>query len=280
MNLFDYILAKKLGGGGGGGDVPMITRAEWNVLTTAQKQAYNYVAIQDISTGFNRGGLYYGEDYVPIGECLPYSNSAYVICEAFAQEYTDGSLSWGNGRNPVVMSNSSARFDAQEGAVYIKTKTDGTIASVDLEASSTPYTAYMVAKTVNCSSFNRVLSVFQSHSAGGGVMFFGNPIVLSSWADTPVSTGINPNSGYFVCALMWKSSYNNGGKVNGGTWGTRPDAYISGQYVTIARTDTTNQLNQEDTDIYVKYFAVVKEAETTTVIEDNVDYLMARYGIS
>ena len=274
-----YLMGKAAGGGGGTG-IPMITRAEWNQLTTAQKQAYNYVAIQDQSTGLNRGALYYGGDFAPTGVYLPYSNSANVICEAFAQDYTNGATHWGNGLEPVHLSNTSASFDSTEGAVYIKTKTDDTIASVDLGDSHKPYTAYMVAKTVNCASYNRILSVFNFHNSGGGLMFYGNPIVLSSWADTAASTSVNPNSDYFVCALMWESASNNGGQVNGGTWLTRPAATHSGQYVTIARTDTEVLTNEEPTDIYVKYFAVVTEAETQTVIGNNIAYLMTQYEIS
>ena len=61
MNLFDYIYAKKIGGGGGG--VPLLTRAAWDALSTEQKQSYGLVAVQDLNSGFDRGYLYYGEDY-------------------------------------------------------------------------------------------------------------------------------------------------------------------------------------------------------------------------
>ena len=47
----------------GGGGVPVLTRAEWNALTTEQKQSYGYVGIQDSATEFKRGELVYGADY-------------------------------------------------------------------------------------------------------------------------------------------------------------------------------------------------------------------------
>ena len=53
-------------GGGGGGDVPLLTRAQWDALSTAQKQAYGLLAIQDANSGFNRGKLVYGADYLRI----------------------------------------------------------------------------------------------------------------------------------------------------------------------------------------------------------------------
>ena len=48
----------------GGGGIPLLSRADWTALTTAQKRAYGLVAIQDTSTGFKRGDLVNGVDYV------------------------------------------------------------------------------------------------------------------------------------------------------------------------------------------------------------------------
>ena len=58
-------------GGGGGTGIPMLTRAEWNQLTAAEKKAYEYVAVQDTSTGYDRGELYFGEDYLPDTPLIP-----------------------------------------------------------------------------------------------------------------------------------------------------------------------------------------------------------------
>jgi hypothetical protein len=46
-----------------GGGVPLLTSAEWNALTTAQKQSYGLVAIQNASSGYKRGTLVNGADY-------------------------------------------------------------------------------------------------------------------------------------------------------------------------------------------------------------------------
>lgn len=54
------------GSGGGGGGVPLLTRAQWNALSTAQKQAYGLLAIQDANSGYDRGELVYGADYLPV----------------------------------------------------------------------------------------------------------------------------------------------------------------------------------------------------------------------
>lgn len=49
---------------GGSGGVDLLTETEWNALTTAQKQAYGLVAIQQASSGYERGILVNGADYV------------------------------------------------------------------------------------------------------------------------------------------------------------------------------------------------------------------------
>lgn len=51
--------------GGGGGGLPLLSRAEWDALTTAQKQSYGLVAIQDANVGYLRGDLVDGASYVP-----------------------------------------------------------------------------------------------------------------------------------------------------------------------------------------------------------------------
>lgn len=66
------------------GGVALLTRAEWNALTTAQKQAYGLVAIEDTTTGFDRGELVYGGDYIESAELLQSGtakNNANISCE-------------------------------------------------------------------------------------------------------------------------------------------------------------------------------------------------------
>lgn len=48
----------------GGGGIPLLTRAQWTALTTVQKKAYDLVVIQDTSSGFDRGELVNGADYI------------------------------------------------------------------------------------------------------------------------------------------------------------------------------------------------------------------------
>ena len=48
----------------------IITRSDWDALTTAQKQAKGLVAIQDANTGYKRGEFVNGADYKPIPEII------------------------------------------------------------------------------------------------------------------------------------------------------------------------------------------------------------------
>lgn len=54
--------------------VELITRADWEALTTAQKQAKGLVAIQDLSSGYARGELINGADYPPM-PCIVYAGT-------------------------------------------------------------------------------------------------------------------------------------------------------------------------------------------------------------
>ena len=63
--MFDPVSYLMGAAGGGSSDVPLLTRAQWDALSTAQKQAYGLVAIQNANSGFDRGELIYGADYTP-----------------------------------------------------------------------------------------------------------------------------------------------------------------------------------------------------------------------
>lgn len=59
----DFPTAIRTISGGGGNTIPLLTSLEWNALSTAEKQAYGLVAIQDTDSGYERGILVNGEDY-------------------------------------------------------------------------------------------------------------------------------------------------------------------------------------------------------------------------
>lgn len=59
-----HVIVGSGSGGGGEGGVPTITISDWNALSTSEKQSYGYVGIIRNNTGFKRGDLIYGADYV------------------------------------------------------------------------------------------------------------------------------------------------------------------------------------------------------------------------
>lgn len=264
----------------GGGDVILLTRAAWEALTTAQKQAYGLVAIQDAATGFYRGKLVNGADY--IDTCLPYSEYQYVICEAYPNNYNSAALSWGDGSNPIQFSASGSAQNA-DGSVAIKTYTHGTLAYVDLGAADTPFTAYLVAKLgqANTGTYTRELSVMKLRSASQGLLLYGNSsIIVSSWAsDTNTDKSA---SSYFVAALQFASIGNAFGCAISAA--SDPINFISkapsgcGRYITIGRSDIDpDQNNAVPSDMDVLYLGVTTAVETQNIVAQNMQYLAQQF---
>lgn len=84
---------------GGGGDLPTISRADWNLLTTEQKQAYDLVGIIDTDSGYVRGEIVYGQDYIDYSRYLPSSNPTSIKCVAAIENFLNGSTTWGGWVN-------------------------------------------------------------------------------------------------------------------------------------------------------------------------------------
>jgi len=276
VDVSNYAEAVVAVSGGGGGGVELMLESAWDALTTAQKQAKGLVAIQYHSTGFNRGVLVNGVDYIPIGEYIPYSDRQNVICESRLDNFIQGNTEWGYGTNPINFSDLYPRIDS-DGSVLIQTKTLGTLSYVDLGSSGTPFTAYFVAKikTAN-SNYTRLLSAFNSRSSGQGIMLFGATVSVSSWA-SDTSTGINGNN-YFVGVIQFTSSGNAKGSVINSVSATpsfiTKNPSTAGQYITIGRTDIASYTtNAEPTDMNVLYLGVVNEAESESVITQNMQNL-------
>lgn len=253
--------------------VPIMSRSDWDNLTEAQKQSYGYVAIQDASTGYLRGELVYGADYVEIGKYIPYSPQNSVICEAYVDNFIADALSWGVGDNPITF-NSAPVKDTSENAIDIKVASQGKLAYCDLGANNTVFTAYAVLKLVNPSQYSRIISAMANRSVGYGILLYGNPLTVSSWgSDTPTSQASNV---YFACALQYSgSNIGKGGILNSIISKT---VNASGRYVTLGRTDTDpSTTNAEPCDIMVRYCAVTNSADSETVINNNLNNLIAEF---
>lgn len=255
--------------------VTLMSASAWDALTTAQKQAYGLVAIRDTDTGFNQGRLVFGANYVPIGIHLPYSDKESIICEAFADNFDPNAIRWGVGVSPVQLTK-LASLSSLGDSVLLPAKTEDTYGYVDLGAPNTPFTAYIVGKTVNPTQYNRIFSAFRARRSGNGIMLYGSTVTVSSWADD-TDTDV-PSSAYFVGAIQYATSGSFG--IVGNTT-VQPTNFIAksptvaGQYVTIGRTDTDpSTANAEPCDMDVKYVAVVKQAETRETVTNNMNYLI------
>lgn len=215
--------------------------------------------------------------YRVVTNYLPSSNAENIICEAFADNFDASALAWGVGANPVQFSASGATKQADD-SVLIPVRSSGTLAYVDLEANNTPFTAYIVCKLVNPSTYSRILSAMAARSAGQGMLLYGATVNVSSWAND-TNTGVNASSAYFVGVMKFGGNTNSGGIVNNGNYISKPPS-VAGRYLTIARTDIDpSTVNAEPCDILVKYLGVVKEAETEATIRANMQYLMNEFGI-
>lgn len=253
--------------------IPKITKAEWDQLTTAEKQALQYVAIQESSSGFYRGKLVYGEDFVPKGTYIPYTNEENVICEAYADIFDASSLTWGVGDNPVNFS-ANVTLDTSEDAVSIPVSTSGIMAYVDLLAPNTPFTAYIVMKALNPGSYSRLLSALVNRSYGSGILLYGSTITVSTWGD---DTSLNtPSNDYFAGVLQFSGIGNAKGGIYNNIVSKAPTA--GGRYVTLGRSDINpDTYNAEPCDIKVRYCAVTNSVDSDNVINNNLNNLINQF---
>ena len=199
--------------GGGGGNIPIIDEAVWNAMTTAQKQAQGLVIIQTALTGFERGKYVNGADYVE--SLLPYSDASHIICEASLDNFDSTQLSWGRGTNPITLSANVDVYAQDSNAVYIPTAADGTLAYVDLGATGKAFTAYIVMKLINPSTYTRVLGAMASRNLAYGMILYGATVNVSSWG-SDTSTGVSSSADYFVGCIRFDptASSKGYGKVN------------------------------------------------------------------
>ena len=263
--------------GGGGGDVPLLSKSAWDALTTAQKQAYGLVAVQDALSGFKRGQLLNGADYMAIGQFIPYSSEQSVICEAYYDNYDVNSIYWGYGDSPITF-NAAPSKDAINNAIYFPTKTNSVCGFVNLGSGNQPFTAYLVAKLPEISGYGRIVSAALERRSGRAPMLYGSPIKVSKWGD---ATSLDVTCTDWVVMMLQCSGPSNpyyGAAYNGMNTielqTTTPPAG-TGQYLTLARTDNNMAVtsDEEPTDIYVRYLAVVDTAESSEAVIANMQEL-------
>lgn len=210
-------------------------------------------------------------------EYIPYSNKNNIVCEATLDNFDASSLEWGDGESPIILSQIVSMYNNE--AVSIPVKTSGVIAYSDVGGNKQPYTAYMVCKAQTSGTYTRLLSALESHSQNMGAMVFGTDnINLGSWNNL-VSTGLSATSDYIVCAIQYTGYGLGYCKVNNIDLSPFP-LVGSNRHITIGRTDIGSGGDQEPCDILVKYFGVVEGTDTRKAINENVAYLMDKFGIN
>lgn len=259
------------GSGGGGGDVPLLTRAQWDALSTAQKQAYGLVAIQDANSGFNRGKLVYGADY--IATLLTASAVSSILAEAMCEYYEVGIATWGN---LSIVGSSLMEIEA-DGSVHFNG--DEMSAYYDLGAANTPVTNYMVFKSLSSSNTSRLISNVYFNNGGNAPGLYRNGTnIYYTYYGGDNNTGVSAVDGFHCIAV----SNDRGGQaskfyVDAVKKGTLTPNNV-GRY---SEFSTTLQMDGEKYggNYDIKYMAVVSGAEPEATVIANMQSIMAHYGI-
>lgn len=264
--------------GGGSSDVNIISQAEWDAMTFAEKQAAGMTIVgeDDGTSGkwFNYTNM--GEE----GVYLPYSEISNIITLANTENFDSTSLLWGLGSNPVTLQDYKT-IDENTNSVLINVEATGNCGYVDLETIKRPVTIYAVMKisSAETSTYARHLSCMAVKSSNQGIIIYGKDTVKFSPWGTYQDTGISATD-FYVVAFNY-NGVNSFCSTNGKTYSCTPASF--GRYLTIGRTtpDGGNTgTNEEPSDVYVKFIGVVDGAESSDVIDSNVKNLMSYYGIT
>lgn len=263
----------------------IITRANWDLMTESQKQAKGLCAIQDSSSGFLRGEFVNGADYIQRNKYIPYSDEYKVLGVAYPDLFDASANSWGYGTNPVLYSGTGGKptLSTQEQAIYFPTNTSDVVGYVDLGATNTPFTAYIVMKCI--SPTGRILCCTEQASMNHLIMLSGDYdyISIDSWGSGS-NLGVSTVADYFVAAMTSSVTTGYGyayDVANDTVNSMNKSLTATGRYITIGRTDIyPNIMYPAPTDLYLKYIAVVSEVENGTTIINNIRNLYNQFVAS
>lgn len=260
----------------------IITRAAWDLLTEEQKQAKGLCAIQDSATGFVRGEFVNGADYIQRNKYIPYTDEYKVLGVAYPDLFDASGNSWGYGEKPVLYTGTGGKptLSTQESAVYFPTNTSDVIGYVDLGAENTPFTVYVVMKAV--SPAGRLVSCMEQTSMNHLIMLTAenDTVYVDSWGSGS-NLGVSAVADYFVAAMT--SSVTGGygycyDAANDTVNSMNKSLSATGRYITIGRTDIDALVQYPaPTDVYLRYIAVVNEAENGTAIINNLRALYSSF---
>lgn len=260
---------------GGGGGTPTISRADWNALTTAQKQAYGLVGIIDYTTGFNRGVLVNGADYAIVNGYLPQTNEALVKTFATYDRFEAGSTEWGDGDSPITASKALTRYQSED-AVYFDAKTNSNAIGVPLGGKNTDFTMYVVAKGLSYVSGDVIVmgSVYSWSKLNEIMLYHRSGTVWRSSVYGSDEDLIDTQGGYVAVAIRsasMKASWfsHDGARRTSVSYNNHGTSFTFGSYGTTFSTD-----------LAVKFVGYVAGAETDAQIAANLANLATVFGLS
>lgn len=258
------------GSGGGGGDVPLLSRAAWNALPTAQKQAYGLVAVRDASSGFDQGKLYYGADFVPFEKLLEVCQTSYGIGPT---TYT------ADQSRRVLAINTNTHRNTSADACVASITTTGTVVATDTKTSTTASASSSTAGQMTFSvidlvagdtitlSNNSVGETAQIHLIIETDISSLTNIYWDIWPDqksgNTVTKTLDVMKKYFIMVLQISK-------------------FTQGQSISaeIAPADISVTYGGTDTSYYAYMAAMVKNAGSVTIKTSNVNnYIGSAYAV-
>lgn len=245
--------------------IPLLSRQDWNDLTMLQKQAYGLVAIQDTDTGFLRGELVNGADYITL---LPNSVSANILAEGLCESYLAGKSVLGGLTligNPVVQSDGSLQMSGS--AVYASCPN---IEDVSM-------TVYGVLKVSSGSFAGRLLSICKSASTSREQLMClnGNSTASVIWASYGSDSSVS-------CNVTQKHVYAISADVSTGKSRFYLDGVYLGEksFVALGYPYWSSNASSQYTNADFYYGAVVSGMEADATIIANMQTIMTHYEIT
>ena len=256
----------------GGDATPIMSVAEWDALSTEQKQAHGYVGLLMSESGFLRGSLVYGADYVP--RWITSDNTVvaeYKLGDIVNGEYVGEGVLIGESllENQYLMTN--AVNGSQIPANVILPTTNGS------------FTAYVAAERLT--GENRLIMSFgnenDSTSNGLGLLIgANNEVVLALWGDDTTFSSSSSQKrvdGMVIVALTFDSQ--SGAAIG---YALRSDDSLDSLSKNRGRRNTSRVIlgksfpvagtptYDERTNLKVGYFAVTDGSDSAATILGNL----------
>lgn len=231
------------------------------------------------------GRLFNPEKVYELGAYLPYSEPAHLLTLAHTDNFVADSLNWGQGSLPITLQGYK-NLNIAENAVDVDVKTSGgECGYVDLGKVKRPCTVYaVVKKNPNSTGVNNRLVLaheFRSNNSGIGICAQ-TRLIWTLWTNDGYFNPDRLDGQYQAIAIRYDGSRNyylNASNSKVLKFGVNNNF---GRYVTIGRiipTDAPTSSYENPTDVYVKFLSIIDMPESEEVIDNNILFLMSKYGI-